>query len=67
MFCLVPKMWLLRAQGHSRMEESYHEKGIVPDTTVDLSEEAKKQPILLLPQNMDAQLNTAAQLLLADQ
>lgn len=47
--------------------ESYHEKGIVPDTTVDLSEEAKKQPILLLPQNMDAQLNTAAQLLLADQ
>ncbi len=47
--------------------ESYHEEGIRPDTTVDLSEEAKKQPLLLLPQSMDAQLNTAVQLLLADQ
>ncbi len=44
--------------------ESYHEKGIVPDSTVDLSEEAKQQPLLLLPQSMDAQLNTAVQLLL---
>ncbi len=47
--------------------ESYHDKGILPDCKVDLNEEAKKQPLLLLPQSMDAQLNTAAQLLLADQ
>jgi carboxyl-terminal processing protease len=46
--------------------ESYHDKGITPDCVVDLSEEAKKQSILLLKQDQDDQLKTAVQLLLAD-
>lgn len=46
--------------------ESYHGEGITPDCVVDLSEEAKKQPILLLEQDQDEQLKIAAQLLLAD-
>lgn len=46
--------------------ESYHDVGITPDCVVDLSEEAKKQSILLLEQDQDEQLKTAAQLLLAD-
>lgn len=46
--------------------ESYHGEGILPDHRVDLSEEAKKQPILLLPQSEDAQLNTAVQVMLAE-
>ena len=46
--------------------ESYHDVGITPDCVVDLSEEAKKQSILLLKQDQDEQLKTAVRLLLAD-
>ena len=42
--------------------ESYHDVGIAPDVGVDLSEEAKKQPLSLLPQSMDQQLQTAVTL-----
>ena len=42
--------------------ESYHDVGIAPDVGVDLSEEAKKYPLSLLPQSMDQQLQTAVTL-----
>ena len=38
---------------------SYHGIGITPDVGVELSEEAKKYPITLLPHDMDEQLKTA--------
>lgn len=39
---------------------SYHGPGIDPDTTVELDEEAKKQPLSALAQSEDAQLLAAA-------
>lgn len=39
--------------------ESYHGKGIEPNVTVELSEEAKKQPLSALKQSEDAQLLAA--------
>ena len=41
---------------------SYHGSGIEPDTTVELSEEAKKQPLSALAQRDDAQLQAAVAL-----
>ncbi len=45
-------------------DSSYHGVGILPDHVVDLSEEAKKESILILPQDQDEQLKTAVQLML---
>ena len=45
---------------------SYHGEGINPDHRVELSDEAKKQPLLLLGQDQDEQLKTAVQIMLAD-
>ncbi|MBE6634342.1 MAG: hypothetical protein E7620_08400 [Ruminococcaceae bacterium] len=45
--------------------DSYHDIGIQPDTYVELSEEAKKQPLVILPQSQDAQLQTAINLLIS--
>ena len=44
--------------------QSYHDVGIVPDPEVELSEEAQQIPLLMLPQDQDGQLQTAAALLL---
>jgi len=43
---------------------SYHGVGILPDHPVDLSEEAKKESIMILPQDQDEQLKAAVQLML---
>ena len=40
-------------------EQSYHGIGITPDVPAELSEEAKKYALKLLPQYLDAQLNAA--------
>lgn len=42
--------------------ESYHGIGITPDAVVELSEEAKKQPLSALKQSEDAQLQAAVAL-----
>ena len=47
--------------------ESYHGVGITPDYVVELSDESKKLPLLLLGQDQDEQLNTAVQILAAQQ
>ncbi len=44
---------------------SYHGIGVIPDCEVDLSEEAKLESLMILPQDQDEQLKTAVQLMLA--
>ena len=44
---------------HTARGESYHGVGITPDIAVELSEEAKTYALRLLPQELDAQLQTA--------
>jgi carboxyl-terminal processing protease len=43
---------------------SYHGIGVIPDHIVELSEEAKQEALVILPQDQDEQLKTAVQLLL---
>ena len=38
---------------------TYHEVGIVPDSEVALSEEAKQYSVYLLPEELDDQLKSA--------
>lgn len=46
----------------TKCEQSYHGTGIEPDLTVELSEEAKKQPLPALKYSEDAQLQAAVAL-----
>ena len=51
------------AMYYSASKTVYHGTGIVPDYDVDLSDEAKKINFYILPENMDAQMQKAIELL----
>jgi carboxyl-terminal processing protease len=55
----------LTTHAYQTRNGSYHGVGITPNETVELSEDAKKESILILPQDRDEQLKTAVQRLLA--
>ena len=44
---------------------SYHGVGVLPDHIVDLSDAAKEESLMILPQDQDEQLKTAVQLMCA--
>lgn len=51
------------AMYYSASKTPYHGTGIIPDYEIDLSSEAKEINFYLLPENMDAQLGRAIELL----